>query len=613
MIIKNYNPQIHKELIQNSFEKDSLFENMNINDKQIKELMEKKEKWRMLLSYFRWYPDKFLDFMKEPNSKINLYVYQRIYLRIIFRYRKVFITATRGTSKSYLQNLAFILLCVMHPNNKLFVCAPGKEQAAKISQQCIDDIFEHYPFLKNEIKIFNYQKDYTRLIFHNGSRYDVVQMSDASRGGRRYGGAVEEICSEKFNGDVLHAVVIPLMANNRVSKNGKIDPNEIHKREIYITTASTQQGFAYEKLMEVYNDMIEGKSAFVLGNSYELPCMYNQLDIDFVESLKESPTYNIMDFMREYESIYTGSNADNLVSEEKLKKARKVGIAEWEHCGDSNVKYILSYDVSRSEGQENALCALVVIKLSPSDRTDGSFHKEIVNIFSMEGTHYLLQAKFLKEQVEKFKPIILVIDANSYGGAVVDNLVLDLGDGYPPYGVINDERYDKYRQPNSVNIVYALKSQNKESKDSDMITHIMSSLNKIDVHLLKAPHEGLKELKKKLKIKELDTDRDAELIIPYILTDILCEEIMNIRYKNQGHDSQEERISKRIQRDKYSALKYGLWVVYQEEMKNKIKLGDIDYSKLISTSSNNSSSQSKNNYFAGRFQGFAKGFNSFRR
>lgn len=108
-------------------------------------------------------------------------------------------------------------------------------------------------------------------------------------------GGIEEICDKKFDGDMLNSVVIPLMANNRVAMCGGVDPNEIHKREIYITTASTQQQFAYIKCMEIYDDMVNRRSAFCLGNSYELPCLYGQLDIDFIEEKRESPTYSIMD------------------------------------------------------------------------------------------------------------------------------------------------------------------------------------------------------------------------------------------------------------------------------------------------------------------------------
>lgn len=104
----------------------------------------------------------------------------------MLRYRKVYLTATRGTSKSYLQTLAFVLKCVFYPNNRLFICAPGKEQASKIAAEKLEEIFEHYPLLRNEVKTLQITKDYVRVVFYNGSRYDVVQMSDASRGGRKH-------------------------------------------------------------------------------------------------------------------------------------------------------------------------------------------------------------------------------------------------------------------------------------------------------------------------------------------------------------------------------------------------------------------------------------------
>jgi hypothetical protein len=161
------------------------FEVRKVNKNQIKDFQSLKPKWRELCSYFRAYPDRFIDFIQPEDAKIKLYFYQRIYLRIIFRFRKVFITATRGTSKSFIQNLAFVLLCIMYPRQKLFCCAPGKEQSAKITQECLDDIFDYFPLLREEVKIYKKEKDYTKLVFYNGSKYDVVQMKDSTRGGRR--------------------------------------------------------------------------------------------------------------------------------------------------------------------------------------------------------------------------------------------------------------------------------------------------------------------------------------------------------------------------------------------------------------------------------------------
>ena len=386
----------------------------------------------------------------------------------------------------------------------------------------------------------------------------------------RFGGAIEEIADKKFDGNILNSVVIPLMANSRPAMCGGVDPNEIHKREIYITTASTQQQFAYDKCNEIFNDMMNGGTSFCTGNSYDLPCMYGQLDIDFIEEKRDSPTYSILDFMREYESIYTGSSSDNLVSDEKLNKCRTLSIAEWESSGDPKSQYILAYDVSRSTGKENALCALVVIKITP--RGDGTYHKQVVNIFSLEGQHDTWQAKFLKQKVKEYKASILVIDANGIGSGVVDQLVLDLNDGNPAYKVVNDidNQWTKYHTPDAVPMVYALKAQRKETKNSDMINNIMKVFNKLDVELLKTPNEGIKEIEKKNKKKfKHDSEEIAIAEIPYILTNNLCDEVMNLLYKQRGNDSDIEQISRSIPKDKFSALMYGLFWIYLEEKKNK--------------------------------------------
>jgi hypothetical protein len=62
----------------------------------------------------------------------------------------------------------------------------------------------------------------------------------------------------------------------------------------------------------------------------------------------------------------------------------------------------------------------------------------------------------------------------------------------------------------------------------------------------------------------------ANAEIPYILTNNLCDEIMNLKYKQRGNDSEIEQISRTIPKDKFSALMYGLYWIYLEEKKNKI-------------------------------------------
>ena len=158
------------------------FNNTDYRNKTFEDI---KNDWREACEYWKTYPDRFIDYISTKDTKISLYFYQRIFLRIFFRYRRVFITATRGTAKSWTEILAIYLQCMFFPNLYKFICAPGKAQAAKIAQENIEKIWDYFPILKDELEYFSFTKDYTKLVFRNGSRFDVVQARDSERGGRK--------------------------------------------------------------------------------------------------------------------------------------------------------------------------------------------------------------------------------------------------------------------------------------------------------------------------------------------------------------------------------------------------------------------------------------------
>src|SRR5690606_11440863 len=139
-------------------------------------------------------------------------------------------------------------------------------------------------------------------------------------------------------------------------------------------------------------------------------------------------------FAREYESVWTGSSDKSLVSHEDLLDCRVLKKPEFKNM-DKEALYILSYDVARASGKANANSALSVLKCLP--RGDGTYQKHLVNIFSSEGTHFLEQAKFLKQKVNEFKASALIVDGNGLGNGLIDFLVTEI-DENPPYSVIND-------------------------------------------------------------------------------------------------------------------------------------------------------------------------------
>ena len=61
-----------------------------------------KDGFRDMISYFRMYPDRFIDYIKTESTMFDLLPFQSVYMRTFFRYKRVGIVASRGISKTYI-------------------------------------------------------------------------------------------------------------------------------------------------------------------------------------------------------------------------------------------------------------------------------------------------------------------------------------------------------------------------------------------------------------------------------------------------------------------------------------------------------------------------------
>ena len=162
-----------------------------LTNKYLEDHYEDLTKW---VNLFTAYPDYYLDIISPSDSEFSLFFYQRFTLRVLMRFKDVFITAPRAFSKSFITILALFLQCIFIPKRKVFICANTKQQAAQITKEKIYEIYDHWPLLKKEVIGYelsdnpgNFGKDYVTIKFRNGSQLDVVLAGDAARGGRRHG------------------------------------------------------------------------------------------------------------------------------------------------------------------------------------------------------------------------------------------------------------------------------------------------------------------------------------------------------------------------------------------------------------------------------------------
>lgn len=527
------------------------------NQKNISEMM---PEWADMLAYFQVYPDKFIDYILDEDSTFKLYPFQRIFLRVMARYKKVYITATRGTSKSFLNILSMYLKCIFFPNIKLSLVAPQKDQASQIAQQNIEAIWNFIPLLQKEVKKHTFAKDFTRLVFHNNSVLDIVVASQGSRGLRRHGLSFEEICQMEKHREVIGEVLLPLLANNRKGADGKVSKHEIHKQLMYVTTASSRQSYAWEQLFSVMLDMARGKSAYVIGNDYTLPVMFEQLDPDYIEEVRNDPSMSPLQFAREYMSVWTGSSENSLVQLKDLEKSRVLTDAEFSAVkGKVERHYVISVDVARSEKSNRATTAIAVFKIIP--RGNGTYIKHLVNVHTYKGNmHFEDQSIYIKELVEKFGASMVCIDGNGLGRGLIDYLVKE--DKYRSYSVVNDDSYDKYKLPNSLPLVFNVMSNTKQTNASDMHNNFMTVISNHDLKLL-VSESVIKE-----KAKDKDYEKLGEQLAPHIETSLFVDEVMNLIYVAEGNRTKVKRVSKQMEKDRYSAVSYGLWYIYLKEKEN---------------------------------------------
>ena len=74
-----------------------------------------------------------------------------MFLRICIRYKYVYAVFPRAYSKSFLSVLILLIRGILYPGAHLFSTAGGKEQAAQILQEKVEDICSKIPAFAREI------------------------------------------------------------------------------------------------------------------------------------------------------------------------------------------------------------------------------------------------------------------------------------------------------------------------------------------------------------------------------------------------------------------------------------------------------------------------------
>lgn len=530
------------------------------------------------------YPDLFLDAIQDTEDAKNFHLmpFQRIALRASMRYRYHFWTATRATSKSFTAYLCALVRAVLLPRSSIMIASDIKGTVINIARDKFAQFFRHWPLLEKELTTraddgktgVKSSNNYYELYFKNGSQITVVSK-DTSRGLRATAAILEEcaLISEEAYTEVLW----PQLNVKRTEVDGTLNTDEPSSPQTFITTASDRTVYMYQRLVEIaVNAVLRPKEYFCWGLSYEIPLHYGLIDKATMLDQRYSNTVSEESFARENLSIWTGNSDEAWLDSRRLNKHRSLLKCEREatfnvHTPDAY--YIIGCDV----GRYSANTAIMVIKVLPGEQR---FRKNVVYTEVINGANYITeQAPRLKKLIQLYNPREIVIDGNGPGIGLLDAMVLPsfdqrTGEQFPAYFTFNNEHHlppDIHEEleepmPKYNAIIYDIKAS--ASNEDEINAAFLTSINNGSTSFL-AHERVIKDKLLQTKKGQRMTAYDRRVfLLPYEMTSRLMDELNNLRLKPTGVENKYkvERISKSLEKDRFSALEYALYrVKYYED------------------------------------------------
>lgn len=579
-----------------------------VNRQMIEENM---EEYRKAISFYRAYPDKLVDmYIQASGDECNfkLFAYQRVILRAFARYQEVFCTFSRGTSKSFLDDLWNMLECILYPNTKLAIAATTKGQSAAILEAKVTEILNLLPILRFEIKRITKVKDQFTIEFKNGSQMCNLAAKQSSRGMRFTGLTLEEII--EGDPDMIQEVILPTLAISRRAANGEFNRDEtIMQQRIYVTTAGYKDTYAYNTLIRtLLRQLTEKRKAIVLGGTYKIPIIAGLQNMDFIRQQKLNGTFNPTSFGREYLSYWSiGSENAYFPAEifDRYRSLQEPVLQREENIG-KGVGYVMSIDVGRFKDQSE----VAIWKYIPQMGTTSTKH--LVNIVSFAGMHFGEQAIEIKLLYNKYKPERVVIDGAGLGAGLIDELIKPQVDVRTnqylnPWGVMNDEKayYQQFKTADTINnLLYIIKAN--APFNTEMYANLQTQLTTGKLRFLIDERQAKLKMdaSRAKKFKDMTDEDRAAWIIPFTQTSLLKDQMVNLEQKNDGVNIILDRTNSNIKKDKVSAMGYGLWYIKTEidDVAMRRKQMTIDQMLKVGKSSGQKSSLSSRITFHGNRQ-----------
>lgn len=565
---------------------------MKITDEQIQNLYEQEKKrvleisdetvfgknlWNyyQFASWAKWYPDRFIELFKSEESNMQLHYDQRIFMRCDIRFQSMYGVFSRGYAKTYTEVLDDFIVAILNPNITLSVTAQTRENAAALLQDKTNEILTHYPLLENEIEYKRFSKNDAIIKLKNGATITNLANAQTSKGRRRHRIKIEE--SALLNNALFEDALAPIVEVPRTTSGSLalVDPEEMNFQIHFFTTSGYRGSDEFARSVRMVNGMRNLTGDIVLGSSWRLPCYYGR-GSSKTQILKKKRNSNPIFFAQNYEQKWVGCADNALVDVNKLMATRTLEEPILEAQRETD-EYYIGVDVARSENTNNNQSAIVVIKVIRNPVNKRVAELQVVNVLGVTNKmNFKNQACMIKKLKNQYHAKMVIVDGNGLGSGLVDQLLLDsydeiTGNYIGCFDTINTD--NKPENPNAEKCLFDMKAQGYQTK--------------VVSYFINAVDSGM--LKMLIRKQEQDfTDKEREFydrnVLPFVNTELLFMEIANLKLKvMSGNNLTVEKVVKKIDKDKFSALSYCIFYILEFTNQERIR-PSFDPSVLASLS-----------------------------
>ncbi|MFK3936676.1 hypothetical protein ACI2JA_04060 [Alkalihalobacillus sp. NPDC078783] len=523
------------------------------------------------VSWARWNPDLFFDLVTPETGGIKLDLDQRLFLRCIARFISNYGVFPRGYGKTYLEFLAMVHAAIFYPDIDISMTAQTRENAAKLVSEKWREVEKHFPLLKKEVVKFTSSKDTVELVFTSGGRLDVLANQQSTKGARRKRLNIEE--SALLNNALYQDVLEPIVNVPRrtIGKEALINPEELNGQVNFFTTSWFRGTDEFERNLKMVDDMANLRGSIVIGSDWQLAVNYGRGEPKSKILDKKSKLSKVF-FDMNYASKWVGAADGAMVDINKVMDLRVLNQPDLKP--QKGYSYMVIMDVARSTSDANNQSSIAVLKYKRTKK--GTINNiKVANLFNLpNGLNFSAQTVHLKKVTNHYDAKVVVVDVNGLGGAIRDECLKetidpDTGESLGCWDTINTD--DEPDEEDAKGILYALTAQ---GKNHEIILAFIDSIESKKLQLLD---------------KKSNSDYDAEdnenfeaMILPHLQTDRLLEEIANLKLKTtQNGKYTVEQVSKRIDKDRYSALAMGIWYIKEFEDKLEKEVQKFNPSQLF--------------------------------